>query len=66
MNAFTEAESIALAKVDQKRLRRLAELAGRSPRASHFFGRLVRYGLILHARSAGTCRHSPGGPDALS
>ena len=33
MNAFTEAESIALAKADQKRLQRLAELAGRSPRA---------------------------------
>ena len=32
MNAFTEAESIALTKVDQKRLQRLAELAGRSPR----------------------------------
>jgi hypothetical protein len=33
MAASTRAETLALAKVDQKRLERLAELAGRSPRA---------------------------------
>lgn len=32
MNALTQAESLALAKVDQKRLLRLADLAGRSPK----------------------------------
>ena len=32
MNAITQAESIALAKVDQKRLLHLAEIAGRSPK----------------------------------
>ena len=31
MNAITEAEFVALAKTDQKRLHRLAGLAGRSP-----------------------------------
>jgi predicted transcriptional regulator len=33
MNASTQAETLALAKVDQKRLERLAEMAGRSPKA---------------------------------
>jgi hypothetical protein len=33
MNASTQAETLALAKGDQKRLERLAELAGRSPKA---------------------------------
>jgi hypothetical protein len=33
MNASTQAESLALAKGDQKRLERLAGLAGRSPKA---------------------------------
>ena len=33
MNASTQAETLALGKGDQKRLERLAELAGRSPRA---------------------------------
>ena len=33
MNATSGSESIALAKVDQHRLERLARLAGRSPRA---------------------------------
>ena len=33
MNASTQAETLALAKVDQKRLERLAALAGRSPKA---------------------------------
>ena len=32
MNASTQAETLALAKVDQKRLERLASLAGRSRR----------------------------------
>lgn len=33
MSASTQAETLALAKVDQKRLERLAALAGRSPKA---------------------------------
>jgi hypothetical protein len=33
MNASTQAETLALAKGDQKRLERLAGLAGRSPKA---------------------------------
>ena len=33
MNASTQAETLALAKVDQKRLERLAALAGRSPKS---------------------------------
>jgi len=33
MNASTQAETLALAKVDQKRLERLATMAGRSPKA---------------------------------
>ena len=33
MNTSTRAEALALAKGDQKRLERLAELAGRSPKA---------------------------------
>ncbi len=33
MNASTQAETLALAKGDQKRLERLAMLAGRSPKA---------------------------------
>jgi hypothetical protein len=33
MNASTQAEVLALSKIDQKRLERLAALAGRSPRA---------------------------------
>ncbi len=33
MNASTQAETLALAKGDQKRLERLAALAGRSPKA---------------------------------
>ena len=33
MNASTQAETLALAKVDQKRLECLAALAGRSPKA---------------------------------
>jgi hypothetical protein len=33
MNASTRAETLALAKVDQKRLERLAKLAGRTPRS---------------------------------
>ena len=33
MNASTQAETLALAKVDQQRLERLAALAGRSPKA---------------------------------
>ena len=33
MNASTQAETLALAKVDQARLERLAALTGRSPRS---------------------------------
>lgn len=33
MNVSAQAESLALAKVDQKRLERLAALAGRSPKS---------------------------------
>jgi len=33
MNASTQAETLALARVDQKRLERLAALAGRSPKS---------------------------------
>ena len=33
MNASTQAETLALAKVDQRRLERLAALAGRSPKS---------------------------------
>jgi hypothetical protein len=33
MNASTQAEVLALSKVDQKRLERLAALAGRTPKA---------------------------------
>ena len=34
MNAFTHAESLALTKVEQKRLSNLAQLTGRSARAT--------------------------------
>ena len=33
MNASTQVETLALAKGDQKRLERLAEMAGRTPKA---------------------------------
>lgn len=33
MNASTQTEIVALAKVDQRRLERLAKLAGRTPKA---------------------------------
>ena len=33
MNASSQAETLALAKGDQKRLERLAEMAGRTPKA---------------------------------
>ena len=43
MNASTHAESLALTKVEQKRLSNLAHLTGRSPRATLRF--VLRAGL---------------------
>jgi hypothetical protein len=42
MNTFSRTEAIALARVDQDRLQRLAELARRSPRAMLKF--VLRHG----------------------